>query len=165
MSVAKNVASSTSAISTAGGEAGVAKSTPASSAAEAVDADKAATTANGADKATNGDTPKTDRGESNGGVEMAPLEVTPTEQAKATAKSEAPAPSRKSSFLLNIGGKQSPERGVTDRRSFGAGGAAAVDRKASAGGGPSSRGNSPAHAPSGGSGPIGGERARKKSSE
>lgn len=157
MSVAKNVASNTSAMSTAEGDAVAAKTTPASSTAETVDADKAATTANGAAKATNGDTPKTDRGDSNGGVEVAPLET--------TAKSEPPAPSRKSSLLLNIGGKQSPERGVTDRRSFGAGGPATIDRRASAGGGSSSRGNSPAHAPSGGSGPIGGERARKKSSE
>lgn len=150
MSVAKNVASNTSAIS---GEA--AKTTP----------DKAATTANGAADATNGDTPKIDRVESNGGVGMTPVEVSPSDEAKTTAKSEAPAPSRKSSFLLNITGKQSPERGVTDKRPSGAGGSAAADRRASAGAGPSSRGGSPANAPSGGSGPIGGERGRKKSSE
>lgn len=160
MSVAKNVASNTSAMSAAGGEA--AKTTPASSAADTVDA---TTTANGTAKATNGDTPRTNRGESNGGLEVAPLEVASSDQTKATAKSDAPAPARKSSFLLNIGGKQSPERGVTDKRSFGSGGPAAVDRRASAGGGPSSRGSSPANAPSGGSGSIGGERARKKSSE
>lgn len=161
MSVAKNVANNT-----AGGETVAAKTAPAASATgTAVGADKAPSTTNGAAKATNGDTPKTDRGDSNGGVEVTPLEVSPSEQAKTTAKTEAPAPSRKSSFLLNIGGKQSPERGVTDKRSFGAGGSAAVDRRASAGGGPSSRGNSPANAPSGGSGPIGGERVRKKSSE
>eukprot|EP00903_Cladosiphon_okamuranus_P017102 g15757.t1 len=145
MSVAKNVASTSSAVSAADGEA--AKTTPASSAADtAVDA---TTTANGAAKATNGDTPRTDRGESSGGVEVAPLEVSPSDQSKATAKSDAPAPARKSSFLLNMGGKHSPERGVIDKRS--------------GAGGPSSRGNSPANAPSGGSGPIGGERARKKS--
>lgn len=158
MSVAKNVANNT-------GGTGTAKTTPAASAAETVVAAKAATTVNGATKAANGDTPKTERAESNGGLDMAPLEVSPSEQAKTTAKSEAPAPARKSSFLLNMGGKQSPDRGVTDRRSVGAGGPAAADRRGSAGGGPSSRGNSPAHAPSGGSGPIGGERGRKKSSE
>eukprot|EP00752_Nemacystus_decipiens_P012159 g10778.t1 len=141
MSVAKNVASNT----------------PASSAAEAT------TTANGAAKATNGETPKSDRGESNGSGGVAPLEVSPSDQTKTTAKTDAPAPSRKSSFLVNIGGKQSPERGVTDKRAFGSGGPAAVDRRASAGGAPSSRGSSPANAPSGGSGPIGGERGRKKS--
>ena len=152
MSVAKNVASNTSALSAAGGGA-----SKASSAAAAI------TTANGAARATNGDTPKTDQGESNGGVEVTPLEVSPSDQAKTTAKSDATAPSRKSSFLLNIGGKQSPERGVTDKRAFGAGGPAAVDRRASAGGAPSSRGSSPANAPSGGSGPIG--AGKKKSSE
>lgn len=152
MSVAKNVASNTSASSIAG--AGVSAKTETSL------ADKGTAEANGAGRATNGETPKTDGGgggdQSNGLAEATSVEVAPPEQAKSMAKSEAPAPSRKSSFLFNVGGgnsRQSPERGnVTDRR-------------ASASGGPSSRGSSPANATGGGSGPIGGDRGRKKSSE
>lgn len=156
MSVAKNVASNP-AISIAGGGAGAVpdETTPAGSAAETFSASEDAVTANGAAKVTSGDLPETNGGRSNGGAEGAPLEVVaPPELAKTTSKSEAPAPSgRKSSFLLNMGGKQSPERGAADRRPPGTGG-------------PSSRVSSPANAPGGGgSGPIGGERNRKKSSE
>ncbi len=151
MSVAKNVASNTSTNSIAG--AGVSAKT--SSDAETSLADIGTAEANGAGKATNGEMPKTDGGGS-GDQSNGLAEVAPPEQAKSVAKSEAPAPPRKSSFLFNVGGgnsRQSPERGnVTDRR-------------ASAGGGPSSRGSSPANATGGGSGPIGGDRGRKKSSE
>lgn len=163
MSVAKNVASNTSTITTAGDGTVAAKSRPSS--------DPGA--ANGAPEASNRDAPKVDTeetalpvpptGESNG------LEVeVPPEQALSTAKSEPPGPTRKSSFIFNFGGgKQSPERGsVSDKRSV-AGGPAATDRRGSAGAGPSSRGSSPADASGGGSGPIVPERPsqRKKSSE
>lgn len=168
MSVAKNVASNTSTMTTAADGTVAAKAKPSS---EALVDDKAAVDANGAPKASNGDAPKVD-------AEETTLPIPPTSESdglvvevppEQAAKSEAPGPTRKSSFIFNVGGgKQSPERGsVTDKRSFGAGGPAATDRKGSAGGGPSSRGNSPANASGGGSGPIGPERPshRKKSSE
>ena len=149
MSVAKNVASNTSNSTIAG--AGV--SAKASSDAETSSANEGTASANGAAKATNGEEPKTDGGggESNGLAEAASAEVSPPD--KSGAKSDAPAP-RKNSFLFGGGNpRQSPERG------------SGVDRRGSAGGGPSSRASSPANATGGGSGPIGGERGRKKSSE
>lgn len=164
MSVAKNVASNTGTATTAADGTATAKAKPS---AEVPVAEKT-------DVTTNGDGPKVDTEEtvvpvpptdkSNGLV----VEV-PPEQAPTASKSEAPPPTRKSSFIFNVGGgKQSPERGsATDRRSSGAGGPAVTDRRGSAGGGPSSRGSSPANASGGGSGPIGAERPthRKKSSE
>lgn len=154
MSVAKNVASHTSTSSTTGEAA--ANTTP-TAAADAV-VDKAAVSTSGASKVTNGESPRADiqetippSGDSNGLVDGAP-----PEQTKTAAKSDAPAPARKSSLLFGVGGgnaKQPPEQGgVADRRSSGAGGQ-------------NSRGSSPAAAPSGAQGAGGGDRARKKSSE
>lgn len=160
MSVAKNVASNTGTVTTAAdGTATSAKAKPSS---ETPVAEKASVATNGDGPRVDTEDPPTDK--SNGLV----VEV-PPEQAPTATKSEASAPTRKSSFLFNVGGgKQSPEPGsATDRRSSGAGGPAVTDRRGSAGGGPSSRGSSPANASGGGSGPIGAERPthRKKSSE
>lgn len=154
MSVAKNVASHTSTSSTTGEAA--ANTTP-TAAADAV-VDKAAVSTSGASKATNGESPRADgqeavppSGNSNGVVDVAP-----PEQAKTSAKSDAPAPARKSSLLFGVGGgnaKQPPEQGGV------------VDRRLSGAAGQNSRGGSPAAAPSGAQGTGGGDRARKKSSE
>ncbi|CAM9172377.1 unnamed protein product [Ectocarpus sp. 4 AP-2014] len=152
MSVAKNVASHTSTLSNTGEAA--TNTTPTAAADAAVD--KAAVSTSGASKATNGESSRAYRqeaippsGDSNGLVDGAP-----PEQANTAAKSDAPAPARKSSLLFGVGGgnaKQPPEQGGV------------ADRRASAAGGQNSRGSSPAAAPSGAQGAGGGDRARKKS--
>lgn len=158
MSVAKNVASNTSTTPTAG----TAAAKTMSAAAEPPVAAKAAGASNGSLKGSNGGIPKPHNGdipqsgESNELPEEAPREAAPPEQSKMAAKSDIPGPTRKSSFLFNVGGgnsKQSPERhSVTDKRSLGVGGAG-------------SKASSPANTAGGGPGAAGGERARKKSSE
>lgn len=187
MSVAKNVASSSTSSMTIPGAAAASKASSTAAKAPPATAGKAAGgEGNGTSTATNGGMTTAGRGVTalqvgaDGELSEHP-EVTLPGQGKTPVKSEAPAP-RKSSFLLNPGGganqRQSPERkSVTDRRLPGAGGQAATDRRASgAGGGPSVRGGSPANAPDVALGAVGGQgspdvslaekqRARKKSSK
>lgn len=184
MSVAKNVASSSTSNINVAGATAVAKASPTAVKEAPATGGKAGGEGNGT--SNGGMASATGRGVSalqvgaDGELSEHP-EVTLPGQGKTPVKSDASNP-RKSSFLLNAGGgaglRQSPERkSVTDRRVPGAGGTAATDRKASgAGGGPSVRGGSPANVSDVAVGAVGGQsspdvsladkaRARKKSSK